>query len=202
LWLKALRAIHKKYGPESKQWAQVAQLTRGMVSVAAAGATPPTSQAVAAGVSKVLQALGLTAEKADQQVQIVLADLVSSGQNRAGGSGSTDSASTPYTVASGIATGAPKPPPPPDQDRTPDPEIINTLEKMAPDSWIEVNEPGQSAFRAKLITRIPKTGLYMFTVLDTGKGLEYKRDALAFAVEDKRVRLLSASGAMNSRRRW
>lgn len=219
-WSKALNAIHKKYGETSPQWKQVVQISKTFLGVATSKTVnSPIAAKVQDGLIKVLEALGIKHLDAKREVELLWTSIAQyEGQNSAAmrpaherdapggdlpsfGDRNLGAGIQPEREL-GIATGGTgKPMVDTDPNRVPNQASLDLFAKMAPDTWVEFREPGQPVVRAKLLTKINKTGMFTFVGTDGKQVAELHRDQLAIAYEDKRVSLMGAGGSA-SRGGW
>lgn len=57
------------------------------------------------------------------------------------------------------------------------------MDKLAPDAWFEFRLPGHPPARARLLTKFPKTGEFLFVNREGAKASDWKRDELAVAMQ-------------------
>lgn len=106
--------------------------------------------------------------------------------------------------AAPAAPSAPAPAPAPHVAIRPpaSPEFVQLVDKLAPDQWLELRPSGAPRRRLQLLTRIPRSGLFVFADAEGAKAGEWSRNDLASMIENgEAVILKAASGGVPPGRR-
>jgi pyruvate/2-oxoglutarate dehydrogenase complex dihydrolipoamide acyltransferase (E2) component len=74
------------------------------------------------------------------------------------------------------------------------PEFVQLVDKMAPDSWVEIKESGGTRRRIKLFARVARTGQMQFVDEAGARVGEYSRNELASMIEQGDAKILHGSG--------
>jgi hypothetical protein len=76
------------------------------------------------------------------------------------------------------------------------------VDKLAPGQWLELRPSGAPRRRLQLLTRIPRSGLFVFADVEGAKAGEWSRNDLASMIENgEAVILKAASGGAPPGRR-
>jgi hypothetical protein len=82
------------------------------------------------------------------------------------------------------------------------PEFLQLVDKLAPEQWLELRPSGAPRRRLQLLTRIPRSGLFVFADIEGAKAGEWSRNDLASMIENgEAVILKAASGGAPPGRR-
>ncbi|MFM7272838.1 MAG: DUF1631 family protein, partial [Gammaproteobacteria bacterium] len=95
------------------------------------------------------------------------------------------------------AAPAPRPAPPAAAVSRPQasPEFVQLVDKLAPDTWVELRAPGQERKRIQLVARMPRTGMFSFVDAEGQKAGEWSRNDLAHMIENAEAVILRGQGA-------
>jgi len=74
-------------------------------------------------------------------------------------------------------------------------DFLHIVDKLAPDTWFEFRLPGHPPARARLLTKFPKTGEFLFVNREGAKASDWKRDELAAALQSGEAILLTGPNA-------
>ena len=171
-WSDALFVISLQYGADSPLWADAIRTTSALLAVATRRPGADIS-AVAPGVLGVLRTLGLDEDSAAAEMRTLEQALGSTG-----------------VVASTVRARA-----------EPSAEYLQQADKLAPDTWIEFRLPGVAARRARLLTKYPKTGEFVFVNGDGSKVGDWKHADLAAALQAGDAVVVAGPNAQPSARR-
>ena len=73
------------------------------------------------------------------------------------------------------------------------PEFVQLVDKLAPDQWLELRPSGAPRRRLQLLTRIPRSGLFVFADVEGAKAGEWSRNDLASMLENGEAVILNAA---------
>lgn len=171
-WSDALFVIRLQYGADGSQWADAIRTTSALLVVAARRSGVDMT-AVAPGVLVALRTLGLDEDSAAAELRTLEQALGSTG-----------------VVASTVRARA-----------EPSAEFLQQADKLAPDTWIEFRPPGAPARRARLLTKYPKTGEFVFVNGDGSKVGDWKHADLAAALQAGEAVVVAGPNAPSPPRR-
>lgn len=100
------------------------------------------------------------------------------------GSGPVAAAPAPRPTAMAVAT--PRPPA--------SSEFVQLVDKLAPDTWVELRPPGQDRVRIQFVSRIPRTGMFSFLDAGGNRAGEWSRNDLAHMIENGEAVILRGQG--------
>lgn len=75
------------------------------------------------------------------------------------------------------------------------PEFVQLVDKLAPDTWVELRAPGQERKRIQFVARMPRTGMFSFVDAEGQKAGEWNRNDLAHMIENAEAVILRGQGA-------
>ncbi len=169
-WSDALFVIRLRDGAGSEEWAQAVEATGRLIALAGAETPAGDFAPVAAGVRMGLARLGLD----EATVESMLADVESAlGANKVAAPGT--SPARPVRAAAS-------------------PRFVQIADKLAPDTWIEFRMPGVTTHRARLLTKIPRTGQFLFVTREGAKASDWSLEELALAIEHGEAVILGSAG--------
>ena len=74
-------------------------------------------------------------------------------------------------------------------------EFLQLVDKLAPDQWLELRPSGAPRRRLQLLTRIPRSGLFVFADVEGAKAGEWSRNDLAAMIENGEAVILNAASS-------
>lgn len=169
-WSDALFVIRLRDGAASEEWAQAVEATGRLIVLAGAEASTGDFAPVAAGIRAGLARLGLD----EATVESMLADLES-------GLGASKLAAPGAAPARPVRAAASQ-------------RFVQIADKLAPDTWIEFRIPGVTTHRARLLTKIPRTGQFLFVTREGAKASDWSLEELALAIEHGEAVVLGSPG--------
>jgi hypothetical protein len=174
-WSDTLFVIRMKEGASSSEWGLASESTMRLVAAARPDRAPGAFGATAKGLVHALVRAGSDEASATLRVQTLEAAI-------AGEAGAQEPAS-----GSAVKPEAPQRPPA-------SPEFLQLVDKIAPDTWVEFREAGGQRRRAKVLTRVPRTGTFVFVDDAGAKVGEIHRAELAAMIENAEAKVLHGTG--------
>lgn len=169
-WSDALFVIRLRDGAGSEEWAQAVETTGRLITLAGAEASAGAFAPIAAGIRAGLARLGLD-EAAVGQMSSDLESALGASKVLASGGAHV----RPVRAAASV-------------------RFLQIVDKLAPDTWIEFRIPGVTTYRARLLTRIPRTGQFLFVNREGAKASDWNREELALALEHGEAVVLGGTG--------
>lgn len=75
------------------------------------------------------------------------------------------------------------------------PEFVQLVDKLEPDTWLELRAPGQERKRIQFVARVPRTGMCSFVDTAGQRAGEWSRNDLAHMIENGEAVILRGQGA-------
>ena len=170
-WSDALFVIRLRDGAGSEEWGQAVEATGRLIALAGADASAGDFAPISAGIRAGLARLGLDEATVEQMTDDLESALGTSKVLSPGGA--------PVRPARAAASV----------------RFLQIVDKLAPDTWIEFRIPGVTTYRARLLTRIPRTGQFLFVNREGAKASDWSREELALAVEHGEAVILGGPGS-------
>ncbi len=169
-WSDALFVIRLRDGAASEEWAEAVETTGRLIALAGTAASAGDFAPISAGIRAGLARLGLDEATVEQMTDDLESALGASKVLSPGGA-----PVRPVRAAAAV-------------------RFLQIVDKLAPDTWIEFRIPGVTTYRARLLTRIPRTGQFLFVNREGVKASDWSREELALAVEHGEAVILGGLG--------